>query len=130
MKPGAINHQPWHFIDVLPTLAAVAGATPPAGCAGENMTPMLAGRKVKRRPLFWEHEGSRAVRDGKWKLTAVHPGGKWELYDIEADRSELHDLAASYPDRVRRLAVQWERWAKQNNVIPWIWDPPYPASSV
>lgn len=122
---NAIDHQPWHFIDLLPTLAAVAGAKAPAGLSGVDMSGLFAGRKTPRRPIFWEHEGSRAVRDGKWKLTAVYPTGKWELYDIEADRVELHDLAARYPERVAAMARQWEEWARANQVIPWIWDPQY-----
>jgi arylsulfatase len=125
---NAINHQPWHFIDVLPTLAAVAGAKPPAGLSGVDMSPLLAGRKFPRpKPIFFEHEGSRAVRDGKWKITAVYPQGPWKLFDIEADRTESNDLAARDPQRVARMARQWEEWARANQVIPWIWDPPYPA---
>ena len=122
---NTINHQPWHFIDILPTLAAVANAKPPAECAGVNMAALFAGKTVNRGPLFWEHEGSRAVRDGKWKITAVHPEGKWELYDIEADRTEMNDLAAANPARVKRMGAQWEKWATSNNAIPWIWNPAY-----
>ncbi len=128
-RPGGVNHQPWHFIDVLPTLASVAGAQTPAAVAGENMAPMFRGKKVNRGPLFWEHEGSRAVRDGKWKITAVYPRGEWELYDIEADRTEQVNLAAQHPERVKRMAAQWEQWARQNQVIPWIWNPQYGEST-
>ncbi len=125
LRKGGVRNDPWHFIDVLPTLASAAGAKPPAECAGVNMAPMFAGRPVNRGPLFWEHEGSRAVRDGKWKITAVYPTGKWELYDIEADRTEQVDLATRYPDRIRRMAAQWEAWAKANHAIPWIWKPQF-----
>ena len=125
LRAGSTDNQPWHFIDVLPTLAAVAGATAPAECAGVNMSPMFAGKPVKRGPLFWEHEGSRAVRDGKWKISAVYPTGKWELFDIEADRTEQNDLAGKYPERVKQMVAMWEAWAKENNVLPWIWTPPY-----
>ncbi len=89
-KPGGFNHQPWHFIDVLPTLASVAGARAPAETAGVDPAPMPRGRKVPRGPLFWEHEGSRAGREGKWKIAALYPRGQWELYDIEADRTQVN----------------------------------------
>ena len=46
------------------------------------MAPVFAGKTVCRGPFFREHEGSRIVRDGKWKITAIHPEGQWELYDI------------------------------------------------
>ena len=70
---------------------------------------------MKRRPLgrealFWEHEGNRAVRDGRWKLVS-RKGHPWELYDIDADRTELHDLAARESERVARLEKAWEDWA-------------------
>ncbi|HBY63112.1 MAG TPA: arylsulfatase [Solibacterales bacterium] len=128
-RPGGTGNQPWHFIDVLPTLASVAGVRAPEECAGVNMAPMFGGARVRRGPLFWEHEGSRAVREGKWKLTAVYPRGQWELYDMEADRVELSNVAASHPERVRQMAAQWEAWARANGAIPWIWDPPYPAGT-
>jgi arylsulfatase len=124
-RAGGVNHQPWHFIDVLPTLASVAGAKAPPETQGVNLAPMLAGRRVNRGPLFWEHEGSRAVRDGKWKITALYPKGEWELYDIDADRTEQVNLAAQHPERVKRMAAQWETWARQNHVIPWIWSPQF-----
>ena len=122
---GAVNHQPWHFIDVLPTLAKLAGASVPADVSGTNMAGMFAAQRVRRGPLFWEHEGNRAVREGKWKITAVSPAGEWELYDMEADRTEMNNLAAAQPERVKRMAAQWAQWAKQNNAVPWIWNPPY-----
>jgi arylsulfatase A-like enzyme len=124
IQPG-VDHRPWHFIDLLPTLAHVAGAKPPAGIAGENMAAAFERKITRRGPIFWEHEGSRAVRDGKWKLTAIHPEGAWELYDIAADRSELNNLAAAQPDRVKTMAAQWQRWAKDNHVLPWIWNPQF-----
>lgn len=124
-RAGSVNHQPWHFIDVLPALAAVAGGKAPAETAGVNMAPMFEGKKVNCGPLFWEHEGSRAVRDGKWKITAVYPTGEWELYDIEADRTEQVNLAAKHPERVKQMAAQWEACARQNHLIAWIWNPQY-----
>lgn len=120
---GGVNHTPWHFIDILPTFAALAGTR--AECAGVNMASLFAGEKPTRGPLFWEHEGSRAVRDGKWKITAIAPAGPWELYDIEADRTELNNLAATHPERVQRMARMWNNWAKENHVVPWIWSPAY-----
>ena len=128
-RKGGIDNTPWHFIDLFPTLAAVANAKVPSECEGFSMAPLLAGNKVNHPPLFWEHEGSRAVRDSKWKITAVYPKGKWELYDIEADRTEQDDLAAKFPDRVKKMAAQWEGWAKTNHAIPWIWKPQYGESA-
>ena len=63
------------------------------------------------RPLCWEHEGNRAIREGKWKLVALGPAAAWELYDMEADRTEMHDLAKEQPERVLAMASRWESWA-------------------
>ena len=65
----------------------------------------------------------------KWKITAVHPEGAWELYDIGADRTEMHNLADAHPEIVKRMAAQWERWAKDNYAVPWIWNPAHGKAS-
>jgi arylsulfatase len=83
---------------------------------GRSLLPALRGEPAAPRSLFWEHEGHRAVRDGRWKLVA-RKGQPWELYDIEADRVELHDLSAREPDRVARLANAWSEWADRCFVI-------------
>jgi arylsulfatase A-like enzyme len=44
--------------------------------------------------------------------------GGWELYNIEADRTELHDLASSMPDRAKRMEAMWQQWAERAYVLP------------
>ena len=72
----------------------------------------MRGNPPLPRTLFWEHEGNRAVRDGKWKLVALQ-GGPWKLYDIEADRTEMNDLAPQQPEIVARLVKAWDQWAER-----------------
>jgi arylsulfatase len=68
--------------------------------------------------LFWEHTGNAALRQGRWKIVRQYDQ-PWELYDLDADRSELVDLAARQPALVRDLAGEWQRWADRVGVIPW-----------
>jgi arylsulfatase len=44
---------------------------------------------------------------------------RWELYDVEADRSESHDLAEKYPDRVAEMSSSWRAYAERAEVLPW-----------
>jgi arylsulfatase A-like enzyme len=85
----------------------------------------FGGGHIERDAIYWEHEGNRAVRVGKWKLVAKAPAGAWELYDMDADRTEMHNLAAQQPERVAAMTRKWESWAERTKVLPWIWKPPY-----
>ncbi len=105
LPAGQVSSRVGHVIDLLPTCLDPAGSP-------------LAGPDPGPRTLFWEHEGNRAVRKGRWKLVAVH-GGPWELYDLERDRTELADLAAKEPDRVRELSSLYDAWASRAGVKPW-----------
>ena len=117
-RRGKIEHQPGHLIDILATCLDLAGAKDRPKTEGVSLRPALRGKSLRRaQPLFWEHEGNRAIRDGKWKLVAKE-NQPWELYDMEADRTETTSLAAKYPERARKLAAQWHAWAARANVLP------------
>ena len=76
---------------------------------GESFLPILEGEKWQReRPLFWEHEGNRAVRDGRWKLVSQYPGDR-ELYDMVEDRTELNDLSESNRPQVNKYGSDVRR---------------------
>ena len=124
---GRLVREPGHLIDLMATCVDLAGAKYPTKFAGERILPMegvslraaFEGKPLNRpQPIFWEHEGNRAVREGKWKLVSKHPGA-WELYDMEADRTELNDLSAAHPDQTSELKAKWEAWAKRVGVLAW-----------
>jgi arylsulfatase len=126
-RRSALEHQPGHVVDLMATIVDVTGAAYPREFNGRTVRPMegvslrpaFAGRRIERsEPIFWEHEGNRAVRSGRWKLVSRYPHG-WELYDMTADRAERNDLAAKHPDIVRKLAMAWEAWAARANVDRW-----------
>jgi len=124
---GEWRRQPAHLIDIMATCAEVAGAAYPKEFKGQAILPMegrslvgaFADRPVARDALYWEHEGNAAVRAGDLKLVRRGYGGAWELYDMKADRTELHDLAAAQPEQVKALAALWEAWALRAQVKPY-----------
>lgn len=128
LASGSVVDEPYQLVDVLPTILEAVGAKHPERCRGRevlplegrSMLPALRGEDVPdgEAMLFWEHTGNAAVRRGGWKLVREYPG-PWELYDLDEDRSELHDLAGTQPDLVEELAECWQRWADRVGVKPW-----------
>ena len=122
-RQDAFERQPGHLIDLMPTFVEIAGATYPAGkitpMQGVSLVPAFRGEPLKRdKPIFFEHEGNRAVRDGDWKLVAKGANGPWELYNIAADRTEMRDLASKEPERLKSMAGAWQEWAESSQVLP------------
>jgi arylsulfatase len=118
---------PSHLIDLMPTVVEVAGVEYPKERAGKeiqamegrSLVPLIGGEGKfdADRALFWEHEGNRAVREGRWKLVAEE-NKAWELYDMEVDRGEMNDLAGKQPERVKRMVGMWEAYAARARVEP------------
>tara|TARA_Y100001978_G_scaffold85931_1_gene76981 strand:- start:57681 stop:59426 length:1746 start_codon:yes stop_codon:yes gene_type:complete len=129
---GKTDDQPTHLIDLMATCVDLGNATYPKKVEGREIVPLqgvsiapaFSGRKINRpNPIFWEHEGNRAIRIGKWKLVAKGARGAWELYDIDEDRTELNDLSEKQPGRAKEMANLWEAWAIEAKAKPWPWGP-------
>lgn len=126
LEKNAITHQVGHETDIMATLLDVAQISYPKEHAGNpvlptvgtTLVPVFSGKPRADRSFFWEHEGNAAVRMGKWKLVSAFPE-YWQLYDLEADRTELHDLADQFPDRVRQMAAAYKDWSKMVGVQLW-----------
>lgn len=143
---GAVTHQVGHIIDIMATCLDAAGMEYPAAYNGKPITPLegksllpiMAGEEREGHDcIFWEHEGNKAVRQGRWKIISRsamdwqflkswgYQGDRgpheqaWELYDIASDRVEQHDLASRFPEKAAELAADYETWSARVGVIPW-----------
>ena len=122
-KAGAITREAGHITDLMPTVLELAGASYPQEREGRNvlplegvsLVPVFKGDRLAPRQIFMEHEGNRAVREGRWKLVALKDK-PWELYDLDADPAEMNNLAADSAALVARLAQAWEDWADRCSV--------------
>ena len=118
--------------DIMATCIDVANATYPEEYngniivpnSGKSLVPLFKGenKRIHTEPIFWEHEGNKAVRLGKYKLVSKwskKAETKWELYDMETDRTEQHNLAAQLPEKVSKMVTMYDEWATANKVLPW-----------
>ncbi len=132
IKGGQINHQVAHITDIMPTFIELSGGKYPEKYNGNvihpmegiSLVPLFKGKKLQRKtPLFWEHEGNRAVRDGDWKLVSAYDNSKkqfmkWELYNLREDRSELMDLSEKFPKQKEKMIMQFNDWSERVGVVP------------
>jgi len=125
-KSGTIVHTPAHLIDVLPTLAEICKAPVPTSwpgrdvkkVSGVSLGPILAGRPLgKRPPIHFLFSSDRALRDGDWKAVSFR-SQPWELYNIPDDRTELTNLAAEQPERLKTMVKQWHEMAENILAAP------------
>ena len=143
IKQPGIVHQPSHIIDIAATCIGAAGAKYPTEFNGNAISPIEGesfmgliegGQWTREKPIFWEHEGSRAIRIGEWKLVSEGggdhaskggsskgggPGVGWELYNMSQDRTELNDLSQGNRQKAEELAKLYDEWADRCGVLPW-----------
>lgn len=127
-KQGSVVRGTGHVIDLAPTIYELAGAKYPTRYQGNPIKP-LAGVSLlsvitgnseiaeRSQPLFWEHAGNRAIRQGDWKLVSHYPNLDWSVYNISEDRGETKDLSKKQSTLVNQLGSAYFQWARQNSVV-------------
>lgn len=133
---GKINQNTMgHIIDLMATCLEIASVDYPQTIAkreiqptpGKSILPAFLGEDIPgHETLYWEHEGSRAVRQGDWKLVAnknIILADKWEkdytwqLFNLKSDPSELKNVAEQNPEKVKELLKKYETWENENQVL-------------
>ena len=131
---GELRHGFRHAVDLVPTLLELLALQAPALRAGhtcrplegESFAPLLrdAAAPPRARAQYFEMFGHRGLWHAGWKAVAFHPRGKpfdadvWELYHLDEDFAENHDLAASEPRRLEALIQTWWHEAERFQVLP------------
>ena len=116
VQPGTVSNHQLAFYDLMPTFCDIAGIENYAEryrnpniandyFDGISFYPTLTGRGEQQEHefLYWEfHETNMmGLRMGDWKLVVTR--GDCALYDLATDPHEDHDLAAQYPDIVKKM---------------------------
>ena len=131
---GEIRDQFHHVNDVVPTIYEILGIDAPSTYRGLEQMPVSGvsmkytfddGRAASRKSVqYYEMHGHRAIYVDGWKAVTRHTPGVsfdddvWELYDLTNDRSEVNDLAAAEPDRLKAMIDRWWEEAEREGVLP------------
>ncbi len=120
------------IMDLSPTFLDLAGSRYPlsyrgketAPYKGASLLPLLTRKKNKIHDenyvMGWELFGRCAVRKGKWKITKIEPPfgkGVFELFDMENDPTESHDVSQEKKDVYLEMLAQWKKYVSENGVI-------------
>ena len=125
---GELCRVPGYLPDIMPTVLEATGASYPQTYHGGNPIYPLAGTSlfpaIEKKTdslheyMYWEHQGNRAIRYGEWKAVRDQTGTVWELFNIEKDGTEKHNLAEQNPELLHKLIKEWDQWAARHFVLP------------
>jgi arylsulfatase A-like enzyme len=107
---GELRHSYGHVTEIVPTILDLAGVSPDSlrevALPGQSLRPLFENEVTREHPIWYYHEGHRALRMGDWKLVAAN-NESWELFNLGDDRTESNNLADSLSDKVLEMEKQW-----------------------
>ena len=117
IKSGTVSDLPCTFTDIMPTFADITGAALPAVADGISLAPTLLGLDGQRQHewMYWGGTQNSAMRMGRWKALLSGKKQNCELYDLEVDLGEEHNVAAEHADIVAQIKALA---AKANTTVP------------
>ncbi|AWV88031.1 sulfatase-like hydrolase/transferase [Bradymonas sediminis] len=134
---GEIRHQYCHAIDIVPTIYDCMDIDPPDVVHGYTQSEIEgvsfahtfdhAEAKTNKRAQFYSMLGTRSIWYDGWHASAVHPAtsgwgnfeqDRWELFNLEKDRSQTKDLAEKYPAKLEEMKNIWAMFAGRYNALP------------
>ncbi len=123
---GRVSDEPWAFWDFLPTAVELAHATlpPDLHSDGISLVSYLKGSNAPTRDYFYwelhEREPKQAIRFGNWKGVRNRIGASTELYNLESDSAESHDVARQHPELVAKAEQLMDEARVENQNFPWV----------
>jgi len=134
-KPGSKSKTPVTSTDFYPTMLEMAGLPlrPDQHKDGKSLAPILKGEQLKERDRFWHYPhyapqggfpGS-VIRSGEWKLIHNYEDDTLELYNLESDIGEEHNLVQQHPERAIELYQKLEQWRKDVDASSPVPNPEY-----
>ena len=120
--------QPYaHVVDIMATCAELAQVSYPTSyqgrtlksLRGKSLLPLFTADSLanESRPLYWEHIGNQAMRQGRWKIVSHAPAYAWSLFDMKTDPTELRDVSEEYPKVTQQMTADYEAWADEVGVV-------------
>ena len=134
---GEVRGQYHHSTDIVPTILDVTGLEMPKVYRGVEQYPLSgvsmrytfenAEAQTQKKRQYYSMLGTRGLWEDGWKAAALHAPlvgkghfdqDKWELYNVDEDRSESTDLAQQHPEKLEALIKAWFEEADKNFVLP------------
>jgi arylsulfatase A-like enzyme len=122
IKAESFTKFPGHFIDIMSTLVDITDSKYPekfngqeiVPMQGESLLPVFKGENASRKtPIFWEWRRGKAVYSNSYKIVKEGLDRPWDLYNMENDPTETHNLSETMPEKVKELEALFNNWKNE-----------------